>query len=99
MNEFDTPTFRLAVAQFNEAAETMHLDQNLRERLKLPQRSLIVSIPVRMDDGHVEVFTGYRVQHDSARGPFKGRHSLPPTSQSRRGCRARHVDDLEMRLG
>ena len=72
MNEFDTPTFRLAVAQFNEAAETMHLDQNLRERLKLPQRSLIVSIPVRMDDGHVEVFTGYRVQHDSARGPSKG---------------------------
>ncbi|MGH7258547.1 MAG: Glu/Leu/Phe/Val family dehydrogenase, partial [Nitrospiraceae bacterium] len=42
------------------------------ERLKLPQRSLIVSIPVRMDDGHVEVFTGYRVQHDSARGPSKG---------------------------
>ena len=72
MNEFDTPTFRLAIAQFNEAAETMHLDQNLRERLKLPQRSLIVSIPVRMDDGHVEVFTGYRVQHDSARGPSKG---------------------------
>jgi glutamate dehydrogenase (NAD(P)+) len=72
MTELDTPTFRLAVAQFNEAAETMHLDQNLRERLKLPQRSLIVSIPVRMDDGRVEVFTGYRVQHDSARGPSKG---------------------------
>ncbi len=72
MNELDTPTFRLAVAQFNEAAETMHLDQDLRERLKLPQRSLIVSVPVRMDDGHVEVFTGYRVQHDSARGPSKG---------------------------
>ncbi len=72
MNELDTHTYRLAVAQFNEAAEAMHLDPNLRERLKLPQRSLIVSIPVKMDDGHVEVFTGYRVQHDTARGPSKG---------------------------
>lgn len=72
MNEFDTHTFRLAVAQFNEAAESMRLDTNLRERLKLPQRSLLVSIPVKMDDGRVEVFTGYRVQHDSARGPCKG---------------------------
>ena len=42
MTELDTHTFRLAVAQFNEAAEAMHLDTNLRERLKLPQRSLIV---------------------------------------------------------
>ena len=50
----------------------MELDRNLRERLKLPQRSLIVSLPVRMDDGRVEVYTGYRVQHDSARGPTKG---------------------------
>ena len=72
MLELDTHTFRLAVAQFNEAAEAMHLDPNLRERLKLPQRTLTVSIPVMMDDGHVEVFTGYRVQHDSARGPCKG---------------------------
>lgn len=72
MNELDTHTFRLAVAQFNEAAEAMHLDANLRERLTLPQRSLIVSVPVRMDDGRVEVFTGYRVQHDTARGPSKG---------------------------
>jgi glutamate dehydrogenase (NAD(P)+) len=72
MHELDTPTYRLAVAQFNEAADAMHLSRNLRERLKVPQRSLIVSLPVRMDDGRVEVFTGYRVQHDSARGPSKG---------------------------
>jgi len=72
MNELDTPTFRLAVAQFDRAAEAMKLDQNLRERLKYPQRSLVVSLPVRMDDGHIEVFTGYRVQHDSSRGPSKG---------------------------
>lgn len=72
MTELNTHTFRLAVAQFNEAAEAMQLDTNLRERLKLPQRSLIASVPVRMDDGRVEVFTGYRVQHDTARGPSKG---------------------------
>jgi glutamate dehydrogenase (NAD(P)+) len=72
MHELDTPTFRLAVAQFDQAAEAMELDHNLRERLKFPQRSLIVSVPVRMDDGRVEVYTGYRVQHDSSRGPSKG---------------------------
>ena len=72
MHELDTPTFRLAVAQFDQAAEAMELDHNLRERLKLPQRSLIVSLPVKMDDGRVEVYTGYRVQHDSSRGPTKG---------------------------
>jgi glutamate dehydrogenase (NAD(P)+) len=72
MHELDTPTFRLAVAQFDQAAEAMELDPNLRERLKFPQRSLIVSVPVRMDDGRVEVYTGYRVQHDTSRGPTKG---------------------------
>jgi glutamate dehydrogenase (NAD(P)+) len=72
VQELDTHTFRLAVAQFDQAAEAMHLDRNLRERLKLPQRSLIVSLPVLMDDGRVEVFPGYRVQHDSSRGPSKG---------------------------
>jgi glutamate dehydrogenase (NAD(P)+) len=71
-HELDTPTYRLAVAQFDQAAELMALDRNLRERLKLPDRSLIVSVPVRLDDGSVKVFTGYRVQHDSARGPSKG---------------------------
>jgi glutamate dehydrogenase (NAD(P)+) len=71
-NELDTPAYRLAVAQFDEAAKRMNLDGNLHQRLKLPHRSLVVSIPVRMDDGRVEVFTGYRVHHDSSRGPCKG---------------------------
>jgi len=70
--ELDTQMFRLAVAQFEEAAERLGLDGNLRERLKLPQRALIVSVPVRMDDGSVKVFPGYRVQHDTALGPSKG---------------------------
>ena len=70
--ELDHPTFRLAIAQFDQVAEAMNLDTNLRERLKTPQRSLIVALPIRMDNGHVRVFQGYRVQHDSARGPSKG---------------------------
>ena len=71
-HEMDNHTFRLAVAQFDRAVELMKLDPNLRQRLKLPDRSLVVSVPVRMDDGRVEVFTGYRVIHDSSRGPSKG---------------------------
>lgn len=72
MRELDNHTFRLAVAQFDQAAERMNLDPNLRERLKLPERSLLVNVPVRMDDGTVKMFAGYRVQHDSSRGPSKG---------------------------
>jgi len=70
--ELDSPTYRMAVAQFEEAAERMNLDPNLRERLKFPRRTLMVSIPVRMDDNQVKVFQGYRVQHDTSLGPTKG---------------------------
>jgi glutamate dehydrogenase (NAD(P)+) len=70
--EFNTSTFRLAVAQFEEAANHLDLDLRLRERLKLPQRTLIVSVPIRMDNGSVKVYEGYRVQHDTALGPSKG---------------------------
>src|SRR5438552_9458713 len=70
--ELDTPTFRLAVAQFEEAAERLRLDHNLRERLKIPQRALVVSVTIRMDDGSVKVYAGYRVQHDTALGPSEG---------------------------
>lgn len=71
-HELEHPAFHLAVAQFDQAADRMNLDLNLRHRLKMPQRSLIVSLPIRMDNGQVLVFRGYRVQHDSARGPSKG---------------------------
>ncbi len=71
-DEFNTSMFRLAVAQFEEAADRLGLSPLLRDRLKLPQRALIVSVPIRMDDGTVKVFAGYRVQHDTALGPSKG---------------------------
>ncbi len=70
--ELDSPTYRMAVAQFEEAAERMKLDPNLRERFKVPRRAMVVSIPTRMDDGKVKVFQGYRVQHDDSLGPTKG---------------------------
>lgn len=70
--ELAHPTYRLAVAQFDRAAEAIDLDWNLRQRFRVPQRALTVGIPIRMDDGAVKVFMGYRVQHDLARGPTKG---------------------------
>jgi glutamate dehydrogenase (NAD(P)+) len=61
-----------ALALLDEAAEALDLDPGLRSVLAAPERALSVNIPVVMDDGQVEVFAGYRVQHSSARGPFKG---------------------------
>ncbi len=59
-------------ARFNIAAEKLKLDEGLWRVLQQPNREIIVHIPVMMDDGHLEVFTGYRVQHSIARGPAKG---------------------------
>ncbi|MBI4488967.1 MAG: Glu/Leu/Phe/Val dehydrogenase [Deltaproteobacteria bacterium] len=62
----------MAVKQFEIAAERLSLDKNIAARLRRPDRALIVSVPTRMDDGSVHVFTGYRVQHNDVLGPFKG---------------------------
>ena len=63
---------------FDKAADRLGLSDDYREMLKRPWRELRVQVPVRMDDGHVEVFAGYRVQHNGARGPYKG-GVIPPT--------------------
>ena len=62
----------VAQAQFDSAADQLDLDPGLRKVLRVPQRELTVNFPVTMDDGHVEVFTGYRIQHNVSRGPAKG---------------------------
>jgi glutamate dehydrogenase (NAD(P)+) len=62
----------VAQAQFDHAAEQLDLDPGLRRVLRVPKRELTVNFPVTMDDGRVEVFTGYRVQHNLSRGPAKG---------------------------
>jgi glutamate dehydrogenase (NAD(P)+) len=70
--EWRSPANEMAVRQFEIAAEKLNLDKNVAARLQRPDRALIVSVPVRMDDGNVRVFTGYRVQHNDVLGPFKG---------------------------
>jgi len=65
-------SYDVAVAQFDEAADRLGLSQAMRAILRLPKRELIVNFPVRMDNGDVEMFTGYRVQHNINRGPAKG---------------------------
>ncbi|MFQ5882433.1 MAG: Glu/Leu/Phe/Val dehydrogenase [Candidatus Methylomirabilales bacterium] len=61
-----------AIQQFDRVAERLKLDTGLQRRLRHPHRALMVSVPVEMDDGRLEVFEGYRVQHDTALGPTKG---------------------------
>ena len=57
---------------FDGAADRLRLHGGIREMLRLPWRELQVQIPVRMDDGHIKVFQGFRIQHNGARGPYKG---------------------------
>jgi glutamate dehydrogenase (NAD(P)+) len=61
-----------AEARFDEAADRLGLDEGMQKVLRSPAREIIVHIPVMLDDGRLEVFTGYRVQHSVARGPGKG---------------------------
>jgi glutamate dehydrogenase (NAD(P)+) len=61
-----------AEARFHHAAERLGLDEGIRKVLGNPTRELTVNIPVQLDDGRIELFTGYRVQHSIARGPGKG---------------------------
>lgn len=64
--------FKIAQAQFDEAAEMLGLEPAMREILRWPRREYIFTIPVKMDDGTAKVFQGYRVQYNDARGPTKG---------------------------
>lgn len=70
--EYMTPIYRMALTQFDDAADRLLLDPNIRKRFIYPKRAIMVNIPVRMDDASVEVFHGYRVQHDTTLGPSKG---------------------------
>lgn len=64
--------FANALAQFEIAEDLLGLEENIAVQLKSPQKLLRVSVPVKMDDGRLRVFTGYRSQFNDARGPFKG---------------------------
>jgi glutamate dehydrogenase/leucine dehydrogenase len=64
--------YELALQNFDTAADAMGLDNDVRTMIKYPERVLTVSVPVRLDDGHIHRFEAYRVQHSSVRGPAKG---------------------------
>ena len=70
--ELNTPTYIDVLEQFDAAADWFCLDRNIWKRLRLPQRALCVTMPIRMDNGDVHVFQGFRVQHDTSLGPTKG---------------------------
>ena len=66
------PLFQNTLQTIDEAAKLINCDPNIMERLRKPRRCVTVSIPIRMDDQSVKVFTGYRVQYNSTLGPYKG---------------------------
>lgn len=68
----DLNPFRIAQIQFDMAAEYLKLDAGLRQVLRSPKRVIEVSIPIKLDNGQIKAFTGFRVQHNIARGPAKG---------------------------
>jgi glutamate dehydrogenase (NAD(P)+) len=70
--EWDSPLFRTAVSQFEQALEQAEVSASAAERLRYPERATMVSVPVRMDTGDLKMFPAYRVQHSSVLGPTKG---------------------------
>src|ERR671933_169021 len=64
--------FEVALKQLDEAAKRIDLDPGIHKILAKPKRVLTVSLPVKMDNGEIRVFTGFRSQHNDARGPYKG---------------------------
>src|SRR5260221_9618273 len=76
---FVAPEFSLASKQFNLIADYLDISPSMRESLFWPKRCMEVSLPVKMDDGSIENFEGYRVQHHLAMGPTKGGIRFTPT--------------------
>ncbi len=71
--QFHTPSaYQTAIAQYNRATEHLDIDDNVIEFLRYPRREFTVNFPVRRDNGKVEMFTGYRVHHNTILGPSKG---------------------------
>jgi glutamate dehydrogenase (NAD(P)+) len=70
--EWDTPLFRTALTQFEQAIPYAEVNESIAERLRYPERAVMVTVPIRREAGHVDVFPAYRVQHSSVLGPTKG---------------------------
>lgn len=72
MDIYDHPSFRMACQQFDLVADHLQMPESERARVKYPKRAVTVALPIHRDDGSVQVFPGYRVQHHLALGPTKG---------------------------
>ena len=69
----------IVLKQFHATADSMNLDPNIRKILAITNNEIMVHFPVKMDNGSVEIFSGYRVQHNNALGPYKGGLRYHPT--------------------
>jgi glutamate dehydrogenase (NAD(P)+) len=76
---YSDPTFQMACDQFRLIADHLQIPWSLRDRLMYPKRSIVVAVPVRMEDGSTQLFQGYRVQHTLSMGPTKGGTRFAPT--------------------
>ena len=79
--EWDTPLFRMAVAQLDQALEHADVDPVVATRLHYPELAVVLSVPIQLDDGTCVVFPSYRVQHSSVLGPTKGGSATTRTSR------------------
>jgi glutamate dehydrogenase (NAD(P)+) len=75
---YSDPSFAMACEQLDLVADYLQMPSSLRNRLRFPKRAITVAVPVRMDDGSIEVFHGYRVQHHLSMGPTKGGTRFTP---------------------
>ena len=90
----ESDLYRNAVQDLTEASTVMKLDPNILERLKVPKRALVVSVPIRLDDGRVKTFEGYRVQHNMTLGQARAGYGFIPMYLVRdsRTCDAQHLN-------
>jgi glutamate dehydrogenase (NAD(P)+) len=79
MDIYADPAYAMATEQFQVIADYLNIDASMRARMLQPKRSVVVTLPIRRDDGHVETFQGYRVQHHLSMGPTKGGTRFHPS--------------------
>jgi glutamate dehydrogenase (NAD(P)+) len=96
---FSDSLFQMAKRQFEIIADHLGIAEGDRERIIYPKRAVSVALPIHRDDGTIDVFHGYRVQHHLAVGPTKGGTRFAPAAYDRPVRRARRLDELEVRLG
>jgi glutamate dehydrogenase (NAD(P)+) len=79
MDIYADPAYAMATEQFQVIADYLNIDESMRARMLQPKRSVVVTLPIRRDDGHIETFQGYRVQHQLTMGPTKGGTRFHPS--------------------